>query len=231
MNETLDIRAPKGWNELDVKQLRIVARLIDLNLDRETLLLTAFCSLSGVKIRHDIHGIRFVYGKKVFKLEPYQLQDFSNRMAWLLDDNAVDIVNPTTVQSHIINIKFEDYFVADTLMSRFDATQEPKYVRKAMRKLGRFYLFMPKIKANMIRLWWCGVQGYLHDLYPFVFAKGTGNGGVKSYFSAYQNLMLMLNENRPQDNGLINTAEVHDVLSALNNKIDQYEKMKEAMKK
>lgn len=229
--ETLDIKAPKSWNELNLSQLKTVARLIDLNLDRETLLLTAFCTLTGVKIRHDIRGIRFVYQKKIFKLEPYQVQCFSNKMAWLLDDRPCDIVNPTSVQSHLINIKFGSYFYANTMIGRYETTGKVIFIRKAMRELGGRHLFMSRTKAAMIQLWWAGVMGYLQGLYPFVFPQSAGGGNMISHFVTYQNLMLMLNENRPQDNKMIENAEVHDVLSALNNKIDQYEQMREKLKK
>lgn len=41
----------------------------------------------------------------------------------------------------------------------------------------------------------------------------------------------MLNENRPQENKNIADSELHSVLSALENKIEQYNKEKEALKR
>lgn len=228
---TFDIKAPMHWNELTLKQLDIVAWLFQLNLDRETLLMTAFCTLAGIKIRHDIHGLRFVSGKNVFKLEPYQLSDFCNRMSWLIDEKPVDIVNPTKINGHLIDVNFGSYFYADTMMGRFDSTGKVLYVRKALRELGCRTWFLSAKKAVAIRLWWNGVQGYLQNLYPNVFPQGQSDGRAVSPFNTLQNLLLMLNDNKPQENKLIEDADAHGVLAAMNNKIEQYEKLKEDMKK
>ncbi|MCR5035857.1 MAG: hypothetical protein K6A73_00855 [Bacteroidales bacterium] len=229
---TIDIKVPKGWSDLDIRQLAIVAKLIDLDLDRRQLLLVSFCTLSGIRIRHSARGLRYVYNKQEFKLEPYQLSEFCNRMEWLIDERPVDIVNPTKIHPHLIDVKFGSYFYADAMMSRYGKTGKPRFVRKALKELGQGCLFMSKHKASIVQLWWNGVQGYLQKIYPLVFPSSDDkNKNTQSPFTILQNLLLMLNENRPQDNRLIEDADAHGVLAALNNKIDQYEKMKERIKK
>ena len=228
--ETLDIKGPSSWNALNRKQLYFVAVLMDMNLDRETLLLTAFCHFTGVHVVHDINGIRFELGKKRFKMQPYEVQYFCNKMSFLLDEKPVDIVNPTGINGHLIDIKFGSYFYADSMMRRFDMTGKRKYVKKALRELGERTVFISRCRTLAVRLWWAGVQGYLQNLYPLVFPKGEGEGSTKSPFHILQDLLLMLNENRPQENKAIEEASAHDVLAAIENRIDQYNKMKEMMK-
>ena len=83
----------------------------------------------------------------------------------------------------------------------------------------------------MIWIWWMGVQAYLQDLYPLVFPKSGDDGSDKTSYQILQDIFLMLNENKPQDNSRIADSELHSVLSALQNKIEQYNREREALKR
>jgi len=86
------------------------------------------------------------------------------------------------------------------------------------------------MKGCMIWIWWCGVQSYLQELYPLVFPK-SGEETDKTSYQILQDIFLMLNENRPQENKNIADSELYSVLSALENKIEQYNRDKEALKR
>lgn len=58
-------------------------------------------------------------------------------------------------------------------------------------------------------------------MYPNVFAKSEGSGGVYNPFKSLQEMHLLLNDDRPQDNEKIDDARLHDVLSALDSKIEK----------
>ena len=232
MDSVIDIKAPVAWNQLTLKQLYIVAELFDLDLDRDTLLLVSFCRLAGLKILRSKGEVLFEKGKTRFKLEAYQIKEFSEKMAFLLDEYPVDIVNPTKINGHLLDTKFGSYFYADAMMLRYSITHKRRFIRKALKELGQRCRFISRRKAVAVSLWWQGVQGYIEGLYPLVFHRSKGGEPqTKSPFLILQDLFLMLNDNRPQDNKLIEESDVHGVLSALNNKIDQYNKEKEALKK
>lgn len=229
----IDIKAPLSWNELSLSDLKHVAYVMMLpELDRTHASILLFCKLAGLKMKKNIAGsVFFKKGKLKFILEPYQLMDFSQRFNYIFDEKPCDIVNPTKINSHLIDVKFGDYYFADAMMMRYQFTGEKKFVRQALKALGQRTIYLSKMKAQMIWIWWMGVQSYLQDLYPLVFPKGGDDSSDKTSYQILQDIYLMLNENRPQDNSLIADSELHSVLSALQNKIEQYNREKEALKR
>ncbi len=231
MKMTIDIKTPTSWQQLSLEQLYIVAELLDANLDRHTLLLVLFCKLAGLKTTWDKGEMFFVAGKTRFRLEPYQFRQFCDKMAFIIDEKPICVVNPTKVNDYLIDVRFGDYFQADALVERYSKTGDVKFIKRALKRLGDNRLFVSKVKANAIMLWWCGVRGFLKEKYPLVFPDSAGDMTQKSSYEMLQDVLLMLNENRPQDNKLIEESDVHGVLSALNSKIDMYNKQKELFKK
>ena len=229
----IDIKAPLSWNELSLSDLKHVAYVMMLpELDRTHASILLFCKLAGLKMKKNIAGsVFFKKGKLKFILEPYQLMDFSQRFNYIFDDKPCDIVNPTKINSHLIDVKFGDYYFANAMMMRYQFTGEKKFVRQALKTLGQRTIYLSKMKGQMIWIWWMGVQSYLQDLYPLVFPKGGDDNSDKTSYQILQDIYLMLNENRPQDNRHIADSELHSVLSALQNKIEQYNREKEALKK
>lgn len=230
---TINITAPLSWNELSLRDLKHVAYVMMLpELDRTHASILLFCKLAGLKMKKNIAGsVFFKKGKLKFILEPYLLMDFSQRFNYIFDDKPCDIVNPTKINSHLIDVKFGDYYFANAMMMRYQFTGEKKFVRQALKTLGQRTIYLSKMKGQMIWIWWMGVQSYLQDLYPLVFPKGGDDNSDKTSYQILQDIYLMLNENRPQDNRHIADSELHSVLSALQNKIEQYNREKEALKK
>ena len=230
---TIDIKAPLSWNELSLRDLKHVAYVMMLpELDRTHASILLFCKLAGLKMKKNIAGsVFFKKGKLKFILEPYQLMDFSQRFNYIFDEKPCDIVNPTKIDPHLIDVKFGDYYFANAMMMRYQFAGERKFVRHALKTLGQKTIYLSKMKAQMIWIWWMGVQSYLQDLYPLVFPKGGDDSSDKTSYQILQDIYLMLNENRPQDNRHIADSELHSVLSALQNKIEQYKRDKEALKR
>lgn len=230
---TINITAPLSWNELSLRDLKHVAYVMMLpELDRTHASILLFCKLAGLKMKKNIAGsVFFKKGKLKFILEPYQLMDFAQRFNYIFEEKPCDIVNPTKIDSHLIDVKFGDYYFANAMMMRYQFTGEKKFVRQALKALGQRTMHLSKLKGCMIWIWWMGVQSYLQDLYPLVFPKGGDDNSDKTSYQILQDIYLMLNENRPQDNRHIADSELHSVLSALQNKIEQYNREKEALKK
>ena len=112
---TIDIKAPLTWNELSLSDLKHVAYVMLLpELDRTHSSILLFCKLAGIKMKKNIAGsVFFKKGKLKFILEPYQLMDFSQRFNYIFDEKPCDIVNPTKIDPHLIDVKFGDYYFAN----------------------------------------------------------------------------------------------------------------------
>lgn len=243
MNEKIDIKGPACWSDLDVAQLRTVAWAFGQRLTRQEMLLLLFCRLCGLRMCGGGETLFCERQTKCFSIEPWQVRSFCDRFAWLIDTNPDDTANPTRVNGHLMDVAFEDYFSADTQFFCYSKTGDPKHVRAALWafegwqnkgkkcplrhvlwSLQNWRLYVRKTEAEAVAMWWIGVQHYLKRKYPRVFGGGTQKEYVP--LEAYADIMLMLNENRPQDNEAINRAQVHDVLAALENKMERHDRMK-----
>ena len=233
MMETIELTVPTSWNELTKRQLLTVASFIDMTLTREEVLFVLTCMFSGIKfIKDEGHIYEFVEEEtnRHFVLKDWQMKWFCDKMKWVLDTSPVDIVSPLGIDGHLNNVSFDDYFEADALFFNYRFTGDKDAFIKALKIIGgkRFYLCNETFTAVM--LWWTGVQGYMKQLYPNVF---SGDGDAEEYNprEAYQNIMLMLNDDRPQENEKIGKTNVHAVLAALDSKIQKAKQMEEQMRK
>jgi hypothetical protein len=78
--------------------------------------------------------------------------------------------------------------------------------------------------------WYERFTEWLQSRYPLVFEKSKP-GDVKptSPVEARQNIMLMLTEGKPQDNQRIDDSKMHDVLAALQYKIEYAKQIEEKL--
>lgn len=227
--DKIELKAPASWGEMTVDQLKLVVKLMRLQLTREELLLTLFLNFTGVKKS----GTGFITADGArFSLKDYEITDFCNRFAFILDEMPCDIANPTSINGHLNNITFGRYFHADALMYGYSKKNDKEMVRSALRDLGMKMESIDDDYAELVALWWSGVQQWLKQQYPLVFADGDGEGGGEGYnpLKARQNILLMLTDGRPQDNKAVERAQVHDVLGALEHKIEQAKEMERRMK-
>ena len=229
MSERIDLTVPTSWKEITRGQLSVIASLMNEQLTREETLFVLFCRFAGLK--YDGMGLFETTDRKKMRLETWQLSDFCGRLAFILDDMPCDIVNPTRVGSYLDNITFGSYFHADALIYGFRLESNPEMVRKALADLGDRRRRVTKRFAVEVMLWWTGVQQWLKSQYPAVFDGDGGSADAYDPLKARQNIMLMLNNASPQDNERIEQSKMHDVLSALQSKIDHAKQLEEQMKK
>ena len=135
----INITAPLSWNELSLRDLKHVAQVMMLpEIDRTHASILLFCKLAGLKMKKNIENtVFFKMGKQSFVLEPYQLMDFSKKMDFIFEEKPCDIVNPTKIDSHLIDVKFGDYYFANAMMMRYQYTGDKKFVRQALKALGQ----------------------------------------------------------------------------------------------
>ncbi len=225
----IDLTIPRNWKEVTKEQLAIIASLLNEQLTREEMLFVLFCRFTG--IRHEGKGVFMTADKHRIRIETWQLDDFCNRLAYILDEMPCDIANPTRVNSYLDDITFGDYFHADALMYGYRIEGKPDMVRKALGDLGDHRRGVSKQFANEVMLWWTGVQQWLKSQYPAVFEESGTSADAYDPLKARQNIMLMLNNDSPQGNRRIEDSKMHDVLAVLQKKIDCAEQIKEQMKR
>lgn len=251
---TIELHTPTCWKELTTEQLREVVELALMGLHREEYLLVLFCKFANVKIMIGDgpstgsgtapstgsgtvkNRFRDSEGQE-FELEDWQVAEFCGRLAFVLDEQMpMEVAWPFKWDRHLLDTSFGDWFHADAMMLRFAMNGDEKYIEKAMKDLGDPH---PNLKDNgpdmvlMLR-WYDLFKGWLQERYPLVFQKAdssTGSESVGSPIEARQNIMLMLNEGHPQDNEAIEKTNVHDVLAALQHKIEYAKQIEQQMSK
>lgn len=226
----IDLKAPESWQEVTAEQLRVIAELSREGLEREAFLVMLLCCLTGMRMVKRKDGLLFRYEKTTFSLADWQLRDFCERLAFAFDEKPANIVCPFSWNRHLMDTTFGKWFHADAMMLRYYMTGETDCVKTAMADLGEKMENVSQVDIDLMQLWWSDFDTWLTGQYPLVFEK---NGDVDSYspVEARKNIMLMLNDSHPQDNERIEESNLHDVLAALQHKIEHAKEIEEQMSK
>lgn len=238
----IDLKAPANWRQLTLQQLHDVAETFAMHLDKDEMLLVLMCRLTGIRLNIDRYtrkGVMAVtFGKRRYRITDQELSDLCGRFEWLFEEQPCDIVNPTAVDGHLMAVKFGDWFQADAILyelakERAEDRFDTEKMAKALKLLGdtRGVIRIDPTEYDMVMLWWNGVGNMLRTLYPYVFAGDGKPNANYSPFKNLQNIHLMLNGGRPQDNEAIDQCDLHDVLSSLNAKIEEAERIRKELKK
>lgn len=238
---TIDLHTPTCWKELTTEQLREVVELALMGLHREEYLLVLFCKFANVKM---VTGTADEDEKKVvhtrftdtdgneFKLEDWQVSDFCGRLAFVLDEQMpMDVAWPWKWNRYLYATSFGDWFKADAQMLGFALEGDQERLKGAMKYLGDPHDTLEPSDITLMLRWYECFKDWLRERYPLVFQKAEQGSeeGPASPVETRQNIMLMLNDNRPQDNELIEKSNVHDVLAALQHKIEYAKQIEEQM--
>ena len=237
---TIDLHTPTCWKELTTEQLREVVELALMGLHREEYLLVLFCKFANVKM---VTGTADEDEKKVvhtrftdtdgheFELEDWQVSDFCGRLAFVLDEQMpMDVAWPWKWNRYLYATSFGDWFKADAQMLGFASDGDPERLKGAMKYLGDPHESLEPSDITLMLRWYECFKDWLRERYPLVFQPAeSGSEGPTSPVETRQNIMLMLNDNRPQDNEAIEQSNVHDVLAALQHKIEYAKQIEEQM--
>ena len=239
---TIDLHTPTCWKELTTEQLREVVELALMGLHREEYLLVLFCRFAGLKMiaskeqadEKTVVRTKFKHGDIVFALEDWQVSDFCGRLAFVLDEQMpMDVAWPWKWNRYLYATSFGDWFKADAQMLGFALEGDLERLKGAMKYLGDPHDTLEPSDITLMLRWYECFKDWLRERYPLVFQKAEQGSeeGPASPVETRQNIMLMLNDNRPQDNELIEKSNVHDVLAALQHKIEEAKHIEEQMSK
>ena len=238
---TIDLHTPTCWKELTTEQLREVVELALMGLHREEYLLVLFCKFANVKMvtgtadedEKNVVHTRFVDADgNEFELEDWQVSDFCGRLAFVLDEQMpMDVAWPWKWNRYLYATSFGDWFKADAQMLGFALEGDQERLKGAMKYLGDPHDTLEPSDITLMLRWYECFKDWLRERYPLVFQKAEQGSeeGPASPVETRQNIMLMLNDNRPQDNELIEKSNVHDVLAALQHKIEYAKQIEEQM--
>ena len=237
---TIDLHTPTCWKELTTEQLREVVELALMGLHREEYLLVLFCKFANVVMlvgsSTDPEAVKNRFRDsegQEFELEDWQVAEFCGRLSFVLDEQMpMEVAWPWKWDRHLLATSFGDWFHADAQMLGFALDGNPERLKGAMKDLGDPPETLEPSDITLLLRWYECFKDYLQQTYPLVFQKSEpGANSPTSPIEARQNIMLMLNEGHPQDNEAIEKTNVHDVLAALQHKIEYAKQIEQQMSK
>lgn len=237
---TINLKTPTSWKELTTEQLREVVELALMGLHREEYLLVLFCKFANVVMlvgsSTDPEAVKNRFRDsegQEFELEDWQVAEFCGRLAFVLDEQMpMEVAWPWKWDRHLLATSFGDWFHADAQMLGFALDGNPERLKGAMKDLGDPPETLEPSDITLLLRWYECFKDYLQQIYPLVFQKAEpGANSPTSPIEARQNIMLMLNEGHPQDNEAIEKTNVHDVLAALQHKIEYAKQIEQQMSK
>ena len=239
---TIDLHIPTCWQEMTYDDLRDVVELALKGMTPQAYLLALFCELSGVKIvegtteedENKVVHTRFKDAEgHVFDLEDWQVSDFCGRLKFVYDQQMpMEVAWPFKWDRYLMDTKFGDWFHADAQILGFALEGNPERLLGAMKDLGDPHDSIEPCDITLMLRWYECFKDWLQERYPLVFQKPSpGSESQVSPVENRQNIMLMLNDNRPQDNEAIEQSNVHDVLAALQHKIEYAKQIEQQMSK
>lgn len=226
-----------SWQELNADQVRRVAAITHGGLTREEMLTALFCELCGVQLKAYHSKLKGRYDFAITyegidaPIGTYELRVFANRFSWAIDTKPFDIACPFNINRHLMGTTFGNYFHADTMLLRYALNGEQEWVLKALEDLGDPRDELSDDDAPALELWWSGFKRWLKAQYQEVFDEKSIVDEKYSPVKTRQDIMLMLTDGHPQDNEQIEQSNLHDVLSALQYKIEQTKQARAQLKK
>lgn len=242
---TIDLKTPTQWSDLTTDQLRDVVELAAKDLSREEYLLILMCKFSGIKMvtggffKKDDHVVQAQFKTadgRLFTLEDWQVTEFCERLSVFFDIEKlpIEIAWPFKWDKYLMDTTFGDWFHADALLLGYSMTGDIEQLKGAMKDLGDPRDDLQPDNADLVLMlkWYDSFKDWLQERYPLVFQKAEpGAETPTTPIEARQNIMLMLNDGRPQDNEAIEKSNVHDVLAALQHKIEYAKDIEEKLRK
>jgi hypothetical protein len=237
---TINLKTPTSWKELTTEQLREVVELALMGLHREEYLLVLFCKFANVVMvigsSTDSEAVKNRFRDsegQEFELEDWQVAEFCGRLSFVLDEQMpMEVAWPWKWDRHLLATSFGDWFHADAQMLGFALDGNPERLKGAMKDLGDPPETLEPSDITLLLRWYECFKDYLQQTYPLVFQKAEpGANSPTTPIEARQNIMLMLNEGHPQDNEAIEKTNVHDVLAALQHKIEYAKQIEQQMSK
>ena len=237
----IDLHTPTCWKEVTAEQMRFVVEVGLQAMRREEYLLVLFCRFADIKMvastadeddRKVVHTRFKDCEGHDFDLDASQVADFCERLAFVYDRIPLDANWPFKWNAFLLGTTFEQWFHADAMVLRFGMDGDPERLKCAMKDLGDPRDTLEPCDITLFLAWYDTFGEWLHEKYPLVFRKAEpGEETTGNPVDSRQNIMLMLNDGKPQDNERIEKSNVHDVLAALQHKIEEAKRIEAQLKK
>lgn len=229
---TLSLRVPAGWEELTPQQLRVICRWSSLRTDRRTAQMKMFLDYNGLTLcrraqrqagwqkeyRVKRNGHRYWVPASV-------LRDGAAAFGFVYDSSgALPFCPLRGVPHNLFGVSFETYYSADSQIYRYQQEGKAAYMARAVQLLTGSRRRLSSVGRAAVVIWWSGVRCWLRKKYPHVFSS-DGDGGQVNPADTLLEILEALNNQAPQENERILQSETHYVLSSLENRIIQAEKL------
>lgn len=215
----IDLKVPEKWSDLTLDQLKVVAETLSRCLSKEEALALLLYRLTGM-VQDPSTGETVTVEGVRFRMQPRQLAAIAKRLEWVWNTPSEGCPNPSKKDRYLRDMTFGDWFECDTQMRLYIQDADPGHFNAILRKLGEDPRKTEPWERTMYLLWWQGVQATIAPMYPNVFEKSEGASGYNP-FKAIQDMHLLLNDDRPQDNAAIDDSNLHDALAALDSRISK----------
>lgn len=225
----LNINYPTSWEAMSMEEFQNVCTLLSLPVScEEEMLHNCLCALGHLRptsvLQYDPQLIKdngaYIYAGQIYFISPETIREACDQLKYITNETGLSPSPIGHLDRKLYGVTFGQFYEADAMMLRYQATGQEKFIVRAARVLTSGKVKGLKVwQVKGMTIWWGGVKKYLMTKYPYVFQDG-GDGssfGDKTPADILQDLMLTMNGNKPQDNDKILKTDVHSVLSALNN--------------
>lgn len=224
----VDITYPVSWESMSYSEFESVCSVLDgePRNEPETLFL-CLCALARIRpaaVKYDTSAIgdRLVMaiGDRLYVVSPEVIQAACHQLSYIIHDVGLSPSPLLHVDRKLYGVTFGQFYEADSLILRYNATKKDRYLDDAARVLtGKKAFVLSGWKRRGLVIWWSGVKKYLMNKYPHVFQSsdegGGAVGGEKTPADILQELLSAMNGNHPQENDRILATELHSVLFSL----------------
>ena len=224
----INLTYPVSCETMSFPEFREVCKILSIqNVGRERALFLCLCALAHIRpdnpAKYDPKAIK---GKMPFIIDgnPYfigakTVTEACSDLAFIFDSVGLPPSPLEKVNNLLYDVPFDVFYTADSYIARYQAEngQNNTWLKEAVKTLtgGRKRKLEPWERVAMV-IWWNGAKQKLSERYPYVL-KGGGVASGKTQAEILQDLLAVLNDNRPQENDKILKADTHSVLHSLNN--------------
>ncbi|HNX87708.1 MAG TPA: hypothetical protein PKH58_01385 [Paludibacteraceae bacterium] len=206
---TINLQAPKAWNELSGSQLNFIARQLIRKAEAAEIMVNCFLQFTGLSIKkkypyQDNNGVWYRFRKRgvgSFDLDADRFTWLAKKLEWITDDislfhNPKRILWFTGCNYKMYGVSFERWFLLDQYYGAYCHSRDQEslnkmiavcYRRKGeawddgknMDKRAWLFRFVPLYRKYVVFLWYTSLKKYLSFKYPHVFSSDSGGVTVK----------------------------------------------------
>jgi len=245
----IELKAPKNYSEMTIKQTRYVATLQLAGLPQETIWAKCFFKFTELKLVDTTEDACIVkYGKHIVEVNPEEVNEFIQQLSWLTRkyigiNPPANIGNLQPCQSLFENLKFETYLEAENEIQAYLFTQKNTHLVNLMALLYRSkYRHLQPIEKRVKRLskcsatdkmvifmWVLGVKEFFTNKFKLLFAAEPHEDGqapqAPDMYEVMQNQIRALTAGDITKREAVLQSLTWDALEELNNKIRESKEM------